>query len=61
MRHAVAEMGRFRKGVMDLLFYMLEAFVWRPEYIPLSGVGLPQINFDAPRLLAHCYLFPADR
>jgi hypothetical protein len=28
--------------------------------MPHSGVGLPQINFDAPRLLAHAYLFKLD-
>ncbi len=28
--------------------------------MPNSGVGLPQLNFDAPRLLAHAYLFPVD-
>ncbi|HZG42978.1 MAG TPA: hypothetical protein VEY93_08460, partial [Longimicrobium sp.] len=58
LRHAIASLGRFRQDVMDLLFYMLEAFIWRPEYIPVTGVGLPQLNFDAPRLLAHAYLFP---
>lgn len=61
LRHAIASLGRFRQDVLDLLFYMLEAFIWRPEYIPLTGVGLPQLNFDAPRLLAHAYLFPVDR
>ncbi|WP_210391300.1 RNA-directed DNA polymerase [Synechococcus sp. PCC 7502] len=26
----------------------------------MSGLGLPQINFDAPRLLAHAFLFEID-
>ncbi len=34
---------------------------WSPEYLPRSGAGLPQIQFDAPRLLAHAYLYEADR
>ena len=61
LRDTVAAAGRFDQAVLDLLFFVLEAFVWRPDYIPLSGVGLPQIDFDAPRLLAHAYLFPIDK
>ena len=44
----------------NFLFFLLDAFTWRPYYMPASGVGLPQLNFDAPRLLAHAYLFPID-
>lgn len=61
LRNVIAAMGRFEESLLDFLFYMLEAFTWRPFYMPLSGVGLPQIDFDAPRLLAHAYLFAADR
>ena len=60
LRNAVASQGQFKEGLLDFLFYMLEAFTWRPFYMPPSGVGLPQINFDAPRLLAHMYLFRLD-
>lgn len=61
LRKSISAQTAFQEPVMDFLFMMLEAFVWRPDYIPFSGVGLPQINFDAPRLLAHAFLFPADR
>ena len=61
LRNTLAGLAKFEESALDFIFYVLEAFVWRPEYIPSSGVGLPQINFDAPRLLAHAYLFPADR
>jgi len=61
LRDSVASLARLEQPVLDFLFFLLEAFVWRPDYIPLSGVGLPQLNFDAPRLLGHCYLFPIDR
>ena len=40
--------GKFHEELIDFLFFMLESFIWRPDYIPLSGVGLPQIQFDAP-------------
>jgi hypothetical protein len=60
LRNKLSGLGRFDETVIDLLFYLIEAFVWRPEYIPFSGTGLPQIDFDAPRLLAHSYLYDID-
>jgi hypothetical protein len=47
--------------VLDLVFYILERYSWRPDYIPGTNRGLPQMNFDAPRLLAHSFLFELDR
>lgn len=47
--------------IYDLLFMALEGLAWRPDYAPLTGMGIPQVNFDAPRLLAHAYLFDVDR
>ena len=61
LRNLLSSFGRFDEEILDFLFYVLEAFAWRPDYLPLSGQGLPQINFDAPRLLAHAFLFEADR
>ena len=61
LRKSIAAASTFKEPVLDFLFLLLEAFVWRPDYIPFSGIGLPQINFDAPRLLAHAFLFTADR
>ena len=61
LRNRIASLGHFEGPVLDLLFYCLEGLTWRPEYLPRSGVGLPQIQFDAPRLLAHAYLYEADR
>jgi hypothetical protein len=40
-------MGEIAESLLDFFFYMLDEFVWRPDYLPSSGVGLPQINFDA--------------
>ena len=61
LRNVISSYGPFDEALLDFLFFMLEAFVWRPDYLPLSGYGLPQVNFDAPRLLAHCLLFEADK
>jgi len=60
LRQQVAKVSNVEGPLLDFLFFVLEAFVWRPDYIPHPGVGLPQVNFDTPRLLAHAYLYPAD-
>ncbi len=60
LRNKIASCSAFKETVLDFLFFLLDAFTWRPFYMPSSGVGLPQLNFDAPRLLAHAYLFPVD-
>ncbi|EDX73939.1 hypothetical protein MC7420_5819 [Coleofasciculus chthonoplastes PCC 7420] len=60
LRNVISSYEKFDEGFLDFLFFMLEAFVWRPDYLPLSGLGLPQVEFDAPRLLAHSFLFEID-
>ena len=47
--------------VLDMLIYVLSALLWQPDYMPRVEVGLPQINMDAPRLLAHCFLYELDQ
>ncbi len=49
------------QDVRDITLYMLENFVQRELYAPLVPKGLPQLDFDAPRLLAHVLLFHMDR
>ena len=60
LRNRIASLAEFSETVLNFLFFLLDAFTWRPYYMPAPGVGLPQLNFDAPRLLAHAYLFPID-
>src|SRR5262249_12724627 len=50
-----------REHALDLLLYTLTSMLWQPDYMPRVPVGLPQCNLDAPRLLAHCFLFEIDR
>ncbi|WP_223294411.1 RNA-directed DNA polymerase [Geitlerinema sp. PCC 7407] len=61
LRNVLASYARFDECLLDFLFFMLDFFMWKPDYLPLSGIGLPQINFDAPRLLAHAFLFEIDK
>ena len=49
------------QGLRDLTLFTLEGFVQREKYAPLVLRGLPQIDLDAPRLLAHILLFQVDK
>jgi hypothetical protein len=60
LRDQLSSIARFSAELLDFLFFVLEAYLWRGRYGPITGVGLPQFNFDACRLLAHVYLFPLD-
>lgn len=60
LRDKIGSMSNARQSFLDFLFFVLESLVWRPDYIPHPGAGLPQINLDAPRLLAHVFLYPID-
>ena len=61
LRNIISSYGHFEECLLDFLFFILEAFIWRPDYLPLSGYGLPQVDFDAPRLLAFAFLFEIDK
>lgn len=43
-----------------MLIFVLSDLLWQPDYTPRIEIGLPQINLDAPRLLAHCFLYELD-
>jgi hypothetical protein len=45
---------------LDLLLFVLGSMGWKPDYMPSYDIGLPQCDFDAPRLLAHAFLFEID-
>ncbi len=61
LRNVLSSFGQFDECLLDFLFYMLDYFIWKPDYLPLSGFGLPQVNFDAPRILGHAFLFEIDK
>jgi hypothetical protein len=60
LRSILADLGLEREYALDLLLYILDAMLWRPDYMPNYGIGVPQMDFDAPRLLAHTHLFEVD-
>lgn len=60
LRNAIASISDVEECVLDMLIYVLADLLWQPDYTPRIEVGLPQINLDAPRLLAHCFLYELD-
>lgn len=61
LRAILSEYGLEKEHALDLLLYLLDSMLWRPDYMPNYGIGLPQIDLDAPRLLAHTHLFEIDQ
>lgn len=60
LRAILSDYGVERESALDLLLFILENMLWRPDYMPNPGIGLPQMGLDAPRLLAHTHLFEID-
>ena len=60
LRNVISGITAAPEHLLDLLIYVLSSLLWQPHYMPRVEIGLPQINLDAPRLLAHCFLYELD-
>lgn len=60
LRSVLSDHVEAREVVLDLLLFVLGSMGWKPDYMPNYETGLPQCDFDAPRLLAHTFLFEID-
>jgi len=60
LRNVISSITGAQECILDMLIYVLSDLLWQPDYTPRIEVGLPQINLDAPRLLAHCLLYELD-
>ena len=47
--------------VLNLMLKIVESLSWKPNYLPGSNRGLPTVQMEAVRLLAHLTLFEVDR
>lgn len=61
LRNVLAGLTGEAECVLDMLIFVLSGLLWQPDYMPRVETGLPQIDMDAPRYLAHCFLFELDR
>ncbi len=60
LRQTITSRVNAEERVTNLLFYLLEAMLPRPQYSCDHREGLPQESHDASRILAHCFLHPVD-
>jgi hypothetical protein len=60
LRRVIAGHVPTKEVLLDVLFSLIEDLAWRPDYLPRAGKGLPTIQIEAPRLLAHAMLFEVD-
>lgn len=60
LRHVISGRIKAPEIIYDLLFNIIEDLSWVPDYLPSSLKGLPTINLEALRLLAHALLFEVD-
>lgn len=60
LRNVISSYVNPSEAVLDLLIYSLSGLTWQPDYMPRVEIGLPQIDLDAPRVLAHSFLFDLD-
>lgn len=49
------------EALLDLLIHLLNELAWVPDYMPRQEMGMPQIETEAPRVLANAMLFELDR
>lgn len=48
------------EALLDLLLHLLNELAWVPDYMPRQEMGMPQIETEAPRVLANAMLFELD-
>jgi reverse transcriptase-like protein len=61
LRSVLSDLSLAREHSLDLLIYTLSHMLWQPDYMPRVQIGLPQMDLDGARLLAHSFLFEIDR
>lgn len=61
LRQVLSSLAHVDQAILELLLHILSSMTWQPDYAGHRAVGLPQIDLDAPRVLAHCFLFELDQ
>lgn len=61
LRNIVSSLAKMRESTLDLLIHVLNKLTWTPDFMPLTQVGMPQIETTATRVLANALLYEVDR
>ena len=60
LRQIISHWARTKEPIIDFILFVLDFYTWKPDYMLSSLRGLPQMEYDAPRLFAHAYLYDLD-
>ncbi|WP_304939315.1 RNA-directed DNA polymerase [Methylobacterium sp.] len=60
LRNIISSQIDVKEAILDTLIFILSGLLWQPDYMPRAEIGLPQIDLDASRILAHCFLYELD-
>jgi len=61
LRNIISSLSSVRECVLDLLIYLLNRLTWTPDFMPLTQIGMPQIETTATRVLANAMLYEVDK
>ncbi|UWP96500.1 RNA-directed DNA polymerase [Aliiroseovarius crassostreae] len=61
LRNIVSSLADIRESTLDLLIHVLNRLTWTPDFMPLTQVGMPQIETSATRVLANAMLYEVDK
>lgn len=61
LRNIISSLADIRESILDLLIHVLNRLTWTPDFMPLTQVGMPQIETSATRVLANAMLYEVDR
>lgn len=61
LRNIIASLASIREAVLDLLIHVLNRMTWTPDFMPLTQIGMPQIETSATRVLANAMLYEVDK
>lgn len=61
LRNVISSICEVREPILDLLIFILNELSWTADYMPRSEIGLPQMESNAPRVLANAMLYELDK
>lgn len=61
LRNIIASLCDVKEAVLDFLIFILNEISWNPDFMPRTEIGLPQMELEAPRVLANAMLFELDK
>ncbi len=61
LRNIISSLAEIRESILDLLIHVLNKMTWTPDFMPLTQIGMPQIETSATRVLANALLYEVDR